>query len=148
MLAVAPDPGSNSIATLVKHLAGNMRSRWKDFLTTRRRKARSQPRRGVRAALSNPRRNDGGVGGGWKQLFDTLATLTDADLPRRITIRGEAHSVLQAITRQNTHCAYHVGQIVYLAKHFAGDQWKTLTVPRGKSAEYNATIASGKASQR
>jgi uncharacterized damage-inducible protein DinB len=148
MLAVAPDPGSNSIATLVKHLAGNMRSRWQDFLTTDGEK----PDRDRDTEFEQPFQTRAEMmaawEAGWKQLLDTLATLTDADLPRRITIRGEAHSVLQAITRQNTHCAYHIGQIVYLAKHFASGQWKILSVPRGKSAEYNASIASGKASQR
>lgn len=148
MLAVAPDPGSNSIATLVKHLAGNMRSRWKDFLTSDGEKSDRNRDTEFEQPFQTRAEMMAAWEAGWKQLFDTLATLTNADLPRRITIRGEAHSVLQAITRQNTHCAYHVGQIVYLAKHFASDQWRTLTVPRGKSAEYNATIASGKASQR
>ena len=148
MLAVAPDPGSNSVATLVKHISGNMRSRWRDFLTSDGEK----PDRNRDAEFEQPFETRAEMmrawEAGWKQLFDTLATLTEADLPRRITIRGEAHSVLQAITRQNTHCAYHIGQIVYLAKHFASGQWKILSVPRGKSAEYNATIVSGQASQR
>lgn len=148
MLKFAPDSGSNSIATLVKHLSGNMRSRWKDFLTTDGEK----PDRNRDAEFEQPFQTRAEMmaawEAGWKQLLDTLGGLADADLPRRITIRGEAHSVMQAITRQNTHCAYHIGQMVYLAKQFAADQWKILTVPRGESAEYNAAIASGKVSQR
>ena len=148
MLTSAPDAGSNSIATLIKHLSGNMRSRWRDFLISDGEK----PDRNRDSEFEQPFRGRAEMmaawDAGWKQLFDTLLTLTDADLPRRITIRGEAHSVMQAITRQNTHCAYHVGQIVYLSKQFASDRWKILSVPRGKSSEYNANIASGKASQR
>lgn len=148
MLTFAPERGSNSIATLVKHLSGNMRSRWKDFLTTDGEK----PDRNRDIEFEQPFHTRAEMmiawETGWKQLFDTLSGLSDGDLSRRITIRGEAHSVMQAITRQNTHCAYHIGQIVYLAKQFAADRWKILTVPRGKSAEYNAAIASGEASQR
>jgi uncharacterized damage-inducible protein DinB len=148
MLTLAPDPGSNSVAIIVKHLAGNMRSRWRDFLTTDGEK----PDRNRDMEFEQPFRTRAEMmaawEAGWKQCFDTLDTLTDADLPKRITIRGEAHSVMQAITRQNTHCAYHVGQIVFLAKQLTSDRWKILTVPRGKSSEYNATIATGKASQR
>ena len=80
----------------------------------------------------------------WKIVFDALAPLAEADLTRTVHIRGEAHSVMQAINRHLTHYAYHVGQIVYLAKHFAGSKWNSLTVPRGKSAEFNAKVASGK----
>ena len=85
---------------------------------------------------------------GWKPVFEELAPLTEADMARRIYIRGEAHSVMQAIHRNLTHTCYHVGQIVYLAKHFAGPQWKPLTIPRAKSAEFNARVASREASQR
>lgn len=148
MLTVAPEPGSNSIALIVKHVSGNMRSRWRDFLTSDGEK----PDRNRDSEFEQPFETRSEMlaawEAGWKQLFDTLATLTEADLPKRITIRGEAHSVLQAITRQNTHTAYHIGQIVFLAKQLASDRWKILTVPRGRSSEYNANIASGKASQR
>ena len=148
MLTAAPDPGSNSIAIIVKHLSGNMRSRWRDFLTTDGEK----PDRDRDSEFERPFQTRAEMmaawDAGWKQLFETLSTLTEADLPRRITIRGEAHSVLQAITRQNTHTAYHVGQIVFLAKQLAAGRWNILTVPRGRSAEYNASIAAGKASQR
>jgi hypothetical protein len=147
-LTFAADAGSNSIATLVKHLSGSMRSRWKDFLTTDGEKADRNRDAEFERPFQTRAEMMAAWDAGWKQLFETFATLTDAELHRRVTIRGEAHSMMQAITRQNTHCAYHVGQIVYLSKQFAKDQWKILSVPRGKSAEYNANIASGKASQR
>ncbi len=84
----------------------------------------------------------------WKLVFEALVPLTDADLGRTIRIRGEAHTVMQAISRNLSHTAYHVGQIVYLAKHFAGSNWKALTIPRGKSADFNVKVASGEKSQR
>ena len=83
----------------------------------------------------------------WR-VFDALEPLSDADLGRTVTIRGEAHSVMQAINRQMAHYAYHVGQIVLLAKHFASDRWQSLSVPRNRSAEFNRRVASGEASQR
>ena len=85
---------------------------------------------------------------GWKYVFDALAALSDEDLGRKVYIRTEPHSVMQAIHRQLGHYSYHVGQIVYLAKHFAGANWKALTIPRGKSAEFFADVAAGKKSQR
>ena len=142
------DEESNSIAIIVKHLAGNMRSRWTDFLTSdgekpnRNRDSEFEAPPATRAELAAIWESS------WKVVFEALSPLTDADLGRTITIRGEAHSVMQAINRQLAHYAYHVGQIVYLAKHFAGPGWKALTVPRGKSAEFNANVTSGKASQR
>ena len=140
------DAESNSIAIIVKHVAGNMKSRWTDFLTTdgdkpdRNRDSEFEAPPATRADLLALWES------GWKPLFEAFATLTDADLTRTIYIRGQAHSVMQAINRNLTHTAYHVGQIVYLAKHFAGVEWKTLSVPRGKSAEFKAKISSGKAS--
>ena len=85
---------------------------------------------------------------GWKTVFSALEPLSDADLARTVTIRGEAHSVMQAISRQLAHYAYHVGQIVMLAKHAAQDRWQSLTIPRNRSAEFNVRVASGRASQR
>ncbi len=85
---------------------------------------------------------------GWKYVFDALAPLSDEDLVREITIRAEPHSVMQAINRQIAHYSYHVGQIVYLAKHFAGSKWQSLTIPKKKSAEFNARVATGEISQR
>jgi uncharacterized damage-inducible protein DinB len=147
-LALTGAEGSNSIAILMKHLSGNMRSRWRDFLTTDGEK----PDRNRDTEFEAPFRTRAEMmaawDAAWKQVFETLSTLTEADLDRSITIRDEAHSVMQAITRQLTHCSYHVGQIVYLAKQFAGGQWKILTVPRGKSGEYNTRVSSGEISQR
>jgi hypothetical protein len=138
------DPESNSIATIVKHLAGNMQSRWTDLLTTDGEK----PDRNRDTEFETPPASREELivmwESGWKLLFDTLGTLAESDLGRTIKIRGEPHSVMQAINRQMGHYAYHVGQIVYLAKHYAGSNWKALTVPRGKSAEYTARLASGR----
>jgi len=147
-LFAAIDPESNSIAIIVKHMAGNMRSRWTDFLTSdgekpdRNRDSEFLKRRQTRPGL------EALWEAGWKILLDTLDSLTDEDLTRTITIRTEPHSVMQAINRQVGHYAYHVGQIVFLAKHFAGENWQTLSVPKKKSAEFNRRVASGEASQR
>src|SRR5712692_1714095 len=142
------DPESNSIAIIVKHMAGNMRSRWTDFLTTdgekpdRHRDTEFEAPPKTRTELMEMWER------GWKHVFDALELLSDADLARTITIRTEPHSVMQAINRQVAHYSYHVGQIVYLARHFAGDKWQTLSVPKRKSAEFNKKVASGELSQR
>jgi len=142
------DDESNSIAIIVKHLAGNMRSRWSDFLASdgekpdRDRDSEFEAPPKSRAELTTMWES------GWQLMFDALAPLTDADLSRTAYIRTEAHSVMQTIHRQLAHYSYHIGQIVYLAKHFAGPDWSALTIPRRKSAEFNAKVASGKASQR
>jgi hypothetical protein len=132
----------------VKHMAGNMRSRWTDFLTTdgekpsRDRDSEFVDPPATRQALLADWEN------GWSRLFSAIEPLTDADLGRTITIRGEAHSVMQAINRQLAHYPHHVGQIVLLAKHFAGERWQSLSVPRNRSAEFNRRVAAGEASQR
>lgn len=142
------DPESNSIAIIVKHLAGNMRSRWRDFLTTdgekpdRNRDTEFEDAPKTRAEMMAVWE------AGWKHVFEALEPLKDADLARRVTIRTEPHSVMQAINRQIAHYAHHVGQIVFLAKHFAGANWKTLSVPRGKSVQFAADVAAGRVSQR
>jgi uncharacterized damage-inducible protein DinB len=127
------DSESNSIATIVKHLAGNMKSRWTDFLTTDGEK----PDRNRDAEFEAPAVTRAEVIARWEQgwgyLFKGLEGLSDADLGRRITIRNEPHSVMQAIHRQISHASYHTGQIVYLAKHFAGPNWKAVTIPKKKS---------------
>lgn len=142
------DDESNSIAIIVKHMAGNMRSRWTDFLTTDGEKP-SRNRDGefvdppsTREALMREWED------GWACVFGAIEPLTDADLGRTVTIRGEAHSVMQAINRQLAHYPQHVGQIVLLAKHYAGERWQTLSVARNRSAEFNRKVASGEASQR
>jgi hypothetical protein len=142
------DDETNSIAIIVKHMAGNMRSRWTDFLTTdgekpsRNRDAEFVDPPSTREALMKEWED------GWACVFRALEPLTEADLARTVTIRGEAHSVMQAINRQLAHYPHHVGQIVLLAKHYAGAQWQSLSVPRNKSAEFNRRVAAGETSQR
>ena len=132
------DPESNSLALIVKHLAGNMRSRWTDFLTAdgekadRRRDSEFEVAEGDSRAALMRRWDDG-----WLCTFAAVEALTPGDLGRSVVIRGEPHSVLKAINRQLTHYAHHIGQIVFLAKHLAGPRWKTLSIPRGKSEEVN-----------
>ena len=142
------DDESNSIAVIAKHMAGNMRSRWTDFLTTDGEK----PTRDRDSEFVDPPATREALNemweGGWACLFAALEPLTDADLERRVTIRGEPHSVMQAINRQVAHLSYHVGQIVLLARHFAGERWVSLSVPRNKSAEFNRRVAAGETSQR
>jgi len=142
------DDESNSIAIIVKHITGNMRSRWTDFLTTdgekptRNRDSEFVDPASTRDALMQDWED------GWARVFAAIEPLTDADLSRTVTIRGEAHSVMQAINRQLSHYPMHVGQIILLAKHYAGGQWQTLSVPRNRSAEFNRKVAAGEASQR
>jgi hypothetical protein len=147
-LFTALDPESNSIAIVVKHMVGNMRSRFTDFLSTdgekpsRNRDAEFIDPVQTRQALLNEWE------AGWTCLFAALESLTEGDLKRTITIRSEPHSVLQAINRQVAHYAYHVGQIVMLAKHLGQERWQSLSVPRNRSAEFNRKVAAGEASQR
>ncbi|HEY6290248.1 MAG TPA: DUF1572 domain-containing protein [Terriglobia bacterium] len=142
------DEEMNSIAVVVKHMAGNMRSRWTDFLTSdgekpdRDRESEFMAPPPTREALMKLWAE------GWDRVFAALEPLSDADLGRTITIRGEPHSVMQAINRQIAHYAYHCGQIVLLAKHFLGSRWQSLSVPRGQSAEFNRRVRTGEASQR
>jgi hypothetical protein len=144
------DAESNSIAIIVKHMAGNMRSRWTDFLTTdgekpdRNRDAEFEDAPKTRAELMALWER------GWKILFDALEPLNYDDLTRTVTIRTEPHSVLQAINRQIAHYSYHVGQIALLSRHFAAQsgKWTSLTIPRKQSAQFNAKVASGETSQR
>jgi uncharacterized damage-inducible protein DinB len=149
-LLASLDNESNSIATIVKHLAGNMRSRWMDFLTTDGEK----PDRNRDTEFETPPKTRAEMmerwERGWKYVFDALEPLSETDLARTVTIRTEPHSVMQAINRQIVHYSYHIGQITFLAKHFAAKsgQWTAVTVPRRKSAEFNAKVASGEASQR
>jgi hypothetical protein len=142
------DDETNSIAIIVKHMTGNMRSRWTDFLTTDGEK----PDRNRDSEFVNPPATREALmlewEHGWSCVFQALEPLSDSDLGRTITIRGEAHSVMQAINRQLAHYPYHVGQIVLLAKHYASGRWKSLSVPRNQSAEFNRKVASGGASQR
>ena len=147
-LLIQIDPEANSIALIVKHIAGNLRSRWTDFLTTDGEKP-ERDRDGEFIAPPATREelmkmwNEG-----WACVYSACQNLTDADLARTVTIRGEAHSVVQALNRSVTHCAYHCGQIVMLAKHFQGEQWKSISVPKGKSKEWAEQVRRGEKSQR
>ena len=148
-LFIALDVESNSIAIIVKHLAGNMRSRWMDFLTSDGEK----PDRNRDMEFENPPQTRAQLmemwERGWKYVFDALEPLNEADLTRTVTIRTEPHSVMQAISRQLAHYAHHVGQILFLAKHLTfkkTGKWESLSVPRGKSADMNSKVAAGKAS--
>ena len=147
-LFVAIDNESNSIAIIVKHMAGNMRSRWRDFLTTdgekpdRNRDTEFQAPVTTRAELMDQ------WNAGWNWVFAALEPLSEADLTQTVFIRGEAHSVMQAINRQIAHYSHHIGQIVFLAKHLCADSWTSLSIPRKHSASFNADVASSKKSQR
>lgn len=136
-LFLALDPESNSIALIVKHMAGNMRSRFTDFLTTdgektdrfRDEEFELSPTT-TRADLTKMWEE------GWTRLFSTIEALKPEDVMRKVTIRGEPHTVLQAINRQIAHYSYHTGQIVFVAKHIRSNKWKSLSIPRGKSEDY------------
>ena len=147
-LFVALDPESNSVAIIVKHMAGNMRSRWTDLLTSdgekpgRNRDSEFEDAPATREALMAIWEE------GWSCVFSALSPLSDADISRTVTIRGEPHSVMQAINRQVAHYALHVGQIIFIAKHLKSSGWKTLPVPRKGSADFNSRVQSGEASQR
>jgi hypothetical protein len=130
----ALDEESNSIAVIVKHMAGNMRSRWTDFLTSDGEKP--DRKRDMEFEIEVRDSKESLLKRweiGWRCLFDALTPLKTEDLGKTALIRGEPHSVIQAINRQLSHYAYHVGQIVFLAKHFAGARWQSLSVPRRKS---------------
>jgi hypothetical protein len=145
---VAIDEEANSIATVIKHMAGNMRSRWTDFLTSDGEKPDRNRDQEFVAPPASREELLRSWEEGWQHVFAALEPLTDADLGRTVTIRGEAHSVLQAINRQLTHYASHIGQMVLLAKHFRGREWQSLSIPRNRSLEFNQRVAEGKASQR
>jgi len=131
------DAEANSIAVIVKHVAGNLHSRWQDFLTTdgekptRNRDTEFELTADTRESLKQFWE------AGWETLFDNVEPLTADDFAKTVKIRGEPHTVVEAINRQLTHYSYHVGQIVLLAKHFRSADWKTLSVPKNRSAEFN-----------
>lgn len=135
---VTIDPEANSVAIIVKHLAGNMRSRFTDFLTS---DGEKPDRFRDREFEISPATTRGEVmtwwEEGWACVLGAIDPLKPADVMRTVTIRGEPHTVLQAINRQIAHYAQHIGQIVFLAKHLRSDEWKTLSIPKGKSEEFN-----------
>jgi len=131
------DANSNSMAVIVKHLGGNLRSRYRDFLTTDGEK----PDRNRDGEFEMPERVSRAEiqrwwDDGWKTAMASIEALTPEDLGRTVTIRGEAFLVIEALNRSVTHAAYHVGQMVYLARHFAGPAWKSLSIPKGESAKF------------
>jgi hypothetical protein len=138
---VTLDPEANSVAILVKHLAGNMRSRFTDFLTSDGEKPnRFRDREFEVTAATTRAEVMNWWEQGWACVFAALEPLQPEDVMRVVTIRGEPHTVLEAVNRQIAHYAQHIGQIVFLAKHLRAKEWKTLSIPRGKSEEYK-TVA-------
>src|SRR4051812_8047868 len=134
------DAESNSIALIMKHMAGNMRSRWTDFLTTDGEKPDRDRDREFETSAGDTRESIAAQWEeGWARVLNTIALLAPDDLSKTIYVRGEAHSVLEAINRQTSHYAAHVGQIVLLAKHYAGPRWETLSIPRGKSKDIDVS---------
>ncbi|HEY1676546.1 MAG TPA: DUF1572 family protein [Candidatus Sulfotelmatobacter sp.] len=134
---VALDPEANSVAILVKHLAGNMRSRFTDFLTSDGEKPHRFRDREFEVTPATTRAEVmAWWEEGWTCAFAAIDPLKPEDVMRTVTIRGVPHTVLQAINRQIAHFAQHIGQIVFLAKHLRSNEWKTLSIPRGKSEEF------------
>jgi hypothetical protein len=138
-LFVNLDAESNSLAQLLQHMGGNLRSRFTDFLTSDGEKPDRDRDREFEARPGTTSRSDlvARWETGWSALFGALGGLTEADLTRTVLIRAEPHTVVRALDRALSHAAYHVGQIVFLAKHLASDRWQTLSVPRGGSKEFN-----------
>lgn len=136
-----PDAESNSVAMIVKHMAGNLRSRFTDFLTTDGEKAdRNRDQEFVITRETTREQLLRWWDENWQLLFETVNSLGIEDLEREITIRGQPHSVLQALSRASGHAAYHVGQIAFLAKHWKGAGWESLSVPKGQSEQFNAKM--------
>jgi hypothetical protein len=140
------DSESTSIALVVKHIAGNLHSRWRDFLTSDGEKP--DRHRDTEFEILNDSRESlmGLWETGWQTLFANVEPLTEGDFSRTVTIRGQPHTIVEAINRQLTHYAYHVGQIVLLVKHFRSADWKTLSVPKNRSDEFNKYLADKQAS--
>jgi hypothetical protein len=137
----ALDAEANSIAVIMKHLGGNLRSRFSDFLNTDGEKAdRRRDEEFVMDRHSSREQVMEGWEKGWAVLSEALASLTPEDIQKKVSIRAQPHTVLQALNRQVAHYAYHAGQIVFLAKHFRGTEWKSLSIARGRSDEFNAEM--------
>ncbi len=138
-LRIALDPNTNSIAVIMKHVAGNLLSRWTDFLSTDGEKPWRNRDDEFVDSFASRAEVLAYWESGWQRLFDTLAALSEDDLSRDVTIRGERLSVPLAMQRSLAHCGYHVGQIILIARILAGDHWTTITIPRGGSATFNQT---------
>ncbi len=136
-LFITLDPESNSIAVLVKHMAGNMRSRFTDFLTTDGEKPDRYRDQEFELSPATTRADlTKWWEEGWARVFAAIEALKPEDVMKTVIIRGEPHTVLQAVNRQIAHYAHHTGQIVFLAKHIRSGEWKTLSIPRGKSENF------------
>jgi hypothetical protein len=139
-LHLALDANTNSIAVIMKHVAGNLLSRWTDFLTTDGEKPWRNRDDEFVDTFATRQELLAYWDSGWRRLFDTLSALSEDDLGKTVTIRGEPHSVPLAMQRSLAHCGYHVGQIILVARVLAGDHWTTITIPRGGSANYNQRV--------
>ncbi len=134
------DLHTNSVAVVMKHVAGNLLSRWTDFLTSDGEKPWRDRDQEFVDTFQNREEILAYWEQGWACLYATLQALSPEDLLKTVTIRGESHSVPLAIQRSLAHCSYHVGQIMFLARHWAGENWETITIPRGQSSNYNQTM--------
>lgn len=138
---IALDPEANSIATIVKHIVGNQRSRFTDFLTSDGEKPdRHRDQEFEMASTTTRPEVMRWWEEGWNRVFSSVGALKPEDVMKTVSIRGEPHTVLQAVNRQIAHYAYHIGQIVFLAKHLRSSDWTSLSVPRGKSEEVNRQV--------
>ncbi len=140
---VTLDDEANSVAVIMKHMAGNMFSRWTDFLTSDGEKA--DRNRDMEFVIGANTTKDDVLDyweRGWACVFGAIETLEPEDFEKTVMIRGEPHTIVMAINRQLMHYSYHIGQIVFLAKHFRSTQWNSLSIPRNKSAEFNLKMQS------
>jgi uncharacterized protein DUF1572 len=138
---VTLDEEANSVAVVMKHMAGNMISRWTDFLTSDGEK--SDRNRDMEFVIESQTTRDDVMAyweRGWQCVFDAIEPLTPEDFEKTVLIRNEPHTIVQAINRQLMHYAYHIGQIVFLAKHFRSAEWTSLSIPRNRSAEFNGAL--------
>ncbi|MCM3121552.1 MULTISPECIES: DUF1572 family protein [unclassified Mesobacillus] len=139
-LHYSPNKESNSIAIISKHMSGNLKSRFSDFLTADGEKPDRDRDGEFEGAFHSKEDLLNFWNEGWSVLFETLEKLTEGDLARTVYIRSEPHNAMQAIQRQIAHQASHSGQIVYLAKMLKNEEWETLSIPRGKSRQYNESM--------
>ena len=139
--SVTLDEEANSVAVVMKHIAGNAISRWTNFLTSDGEKP--DRNRDMEFVIDAKTTKDDVLAyweRGWKCVLDAIEPLTPEDFEKTVLIRGEKHTIVQAINRQLMHYAYHIGQIVFLAKHFRSAEWKSLSIPRNRSADFNASL--------
>ena len=147
-LMIEPSEGVNSISVIVKHLHGNMLSRWTNFLSEDGEKEWRDRDEEFRSTIKTKEEMILKWSEGWSCVINTMESLREEDLKNVVYIRNEGHSVLDAIHRQLAHYAYHVGQIVYLGKLIKGEEWSSLSIPRNKSEEYNQKKFSEEVGQR